>query len=317
VKPDRQSVVHQLYGIRIRTPWPVAGVPVREGSWDVEFVEGNAAMFANAAAHVPAGQAARWAQYAGLPDGSKYRRWNGLFEFLVAPDARRIHARTLASVHDEALLAYLLVDALSFSMVRLGWEPLHATAVLMPEGVVAFAGESGSGKSTLAALFVQAGAKLLTDDMLILTRALGGNWLAQPGPPRLKLYRKMARQILGSSTGVPMNSVTEKLIIRLATHQTTTVPGSLARLYCLDGRRGQSDGTPHVEQLSPARAFPLILAHTAGHYPSEPSRLERQLLFAGHLAREVPIKRLSYRRIAKQMVLVRDAVLADLGLDRV
>ena len=108
-------VVHHLYGIKIRTPWPVADVPGRAGGpWDVEFVEGGAETFAEAATYVPPSQADWWAQYAVLPDGSRYRRWTNLFEFLVPPDARRIQARALKDANQEAFQAYLLVDALSF-----------------------------------------------------------------------------------------------------------------------------------------------------------------------------------------------------------
>ena len=104
----------------------------------------------------------------GLPDGSGYRRWAGLFEFLVTSDARRVYARTFDDTH-EALLAYLLVDALSFSMVRLGREPLHATAIGTARGTAGFLGQSGDGKSTLAALFLRHGGALVADGMLVLT----------------------------------------------------------------------------------------------------------------------------------------------------
>src|SRR3954468_22899858 len=189
-------VVHRLYGIRIRTPWPVRGAPAYDERWDVEFSAGHDETLARAASFVPPDQNARWAQSAMLPDGSAYRRWNNLFEFLVTADARRIYARALSAVDQEAVLAYLLVDALSFSMVRLGREPLHATAVATDRGVLAFLGNSGDGKSTLAALLLRHGCTLVTDDMLVLARARG-RWLAQPGPPRLKLYRHMADHVLG------------------------------------------------------------------------------------------------------------------------
>src|SRR5262245_5652221 len=123
-------VVHNLYGLRIRTVWPVTGVAARHQPWDVELVEGNGETLAGAALYASAGQRSKWAQSAVLPDGSAYRRWTNLFEFLVTPDARQIQARLLGDLDDEAMLAYLLVDALSFSMVRLGREPLHATAVV-------------------------------------------------------------------------------------------------------------------------------------------------------------------------------------------
>src|SRR5262245_53291310 len=309
---QRRPVVHSLYGIRIRTPWPVAGVKAIDGPWDVEFIEGDASTLSDAASHVPREQSSNWAQYAALPDGSNYRRWKDLFEFLVTPDARLIHARTLSAVEDEAMLAYLLVDALSFSMVRLGWEPLHATAVATDRGVAAFLGHSGAGKSTLAASFVQRGDRLVTDDMLVVVHD-GHTWLAQPGPPRIKLYRDMAKRVLGSAErGVPMNTVTEKLIIPLGPEQAMTAPATVAGLYILNDDGSIASRTPTLERLSPARAFPRVLANTAAHYPAEPARLTRQLAFAARLVTDVPVKALAYSRTTDEMAHAREAVLADL-----
>jgi hypothetical protein len=312
VQPDG-PVVHDLYGIRIRTPWPVRGVPATDEAWDVEFVEGDTAMLADAAAHVSPEQRDRWAQYAVLADGSRYRRWSGLFEFLVTPDARCIHARALDHTNDEALLAYLLVDALSYTMVRLGREPLHATAVLTDRGVVAFVGDSGRGKSTLGALFVRHGCRLVTDDMLVLTHEREG-YLAHPGPPRIKLYRDIADRVFGdASGGVPMNPLTDKLIVPLTDEQAVRQPAAISALYLIRDHddRGRPP-RPFIRRLSPASAFPEILAATAGHYAFERERLTRQFEFVRRLVERVPIKTLSYPRDTDTMSSLRDAVLADL-----
>jgi len=313
IVPRHGTVVQSLYGIRIRTPWPVAGAPVIDEKWDVEFLEGDRDELAAAASCVPDNQSSNWAQSAVLPDGSQYRRWADLFEFLVTPDARQIQARTLAAaVHNEAVLAYLLVDALSFSMVRLGWEPLHATAVTTERGTAAFLGNSGAGKSTLAAAFVQSGARLVTDDMLILTRD-GSRWLAQPGPPRIKLYREMATRIFGADTdGIPMNAVTEKLIIPLDAGRAMAAPATAAALYILHEPGDDAAKDPMIQRLSPGRAFPALLAHTAAHYPSDADRLKRQLEFVGQLVTDVPVSALSYTRDAHGLCRVRHGVLADL-----
>ena len=45
---------------------------------------------------------------------------------------------------------------------------LHASAVEVEEGALAFAGASGQGKSTMAALFTSDGAPLIADDVLSL-----------------------------------------------------------------------------------------------------------------------------------------------------
>jgi len=306
-------VVQQLYGLRIRTPWPVRGLSAANGPWDVEFVANRPDVLARAASRVPDEQRNRWAQYAALPDGSAYRRWSNLFEFLVTADARHIYAQTLTDVDNEAMLAYLLVDALSFSMVRLGWEPLHATAVATDHGVVGFLGNSGDGKSTLAALLLQQRCKLVTDDMLVLVRDRE-TWLAQPGPPRLKLYRDMADHILGVAPGrIAMNPDTTKLIVPLDTDDCTAEPHPLRALYVLRSVGEDRSSALRIEQLSPAAAFPRVLAHTAGHYPSEIARLQRQFQFTTTLVREIPVKTLSYPREKAEMARLRDAVLADLS----
>jgi hypothetical protein len=306
-------VVQQLYGLRIRTPWPVRGLSAGNGPWDVEFVANRPDVLARAASRVPDEQRNRWAQYAALPDGSAYRRWSNLFEFLVTADARHIYAQTLTDVDNEAMLAYLLVDALSFSMVRLGWEPLHATAVATDHGVVGFLGNSGDGKSTLAALLLQQRCKLVTDDMLVLVRDRE-TWLAQPGPPRLKLYRDMADHILGVAPGrIAMNPDTTKLIVPLDTDDCTAEPHPLRALYVLRSVGEDRSSALRIEQLSPAAAFPRVLAHTAGHYPSEIARLQRQFEFTTTLVREIPVKTLSYPREKAEMARLRDAVLADLS----
>jgi len=56
-----------------------------------------------------------------------------------------------------------------------------------------------------------------------------------------------------------------------------------------------------------------VLAHTAGHYPSEIARLQRQFEFTTTLVREIPVKTLSYPREKAEMARLRDAVLADLS----
>lgn len=306
-------VVQALYGIRIRTPWPIRGVAVCDGDWDVEFVANQPDALDRAAEYVADEQKTRWAQYAALPDGSAYRRWSNLFDFLVTADARRIYARAVSGVENEAMLAYLLVDALSFSMVRLGWEPLHATAVLTDHGVIAFLGNSGDGKSTLAALLVRHGCKLVTDDMLVLARD-DGRWLAQPGPPRLKLDRAMADYLLGSMRDrVGMNPDTTKMIIALDSWRCTIDAHALRAAYILSEEADAQPGGPVIQELPPAAAFPRLLAHTAGHYPSEKARLRRQFEFVTTMVREIAIKRLSYRRDAAQMADLKDAVLADVA----
>ena len=310
-----ESVVHQLYGIRIRTPWPLPYAARKaDVAWDVEFVAGDPEVLAQASKFVPASERSSWYQRAILPDGSYYCRWVDLLEFLVSANGRRIEARFLKYAAEEAFQAYLLVQGLSFSMVHMGREPLHATAVLTDHGLVAFMGESGRGKSTLGALFVEAGFPLLTDDLLVLAPTDGG-FLAHPGPPRIKLYRKIAVQIFGAAyQGVPMNPATEKLIIPLTARQSVTEPQVLRALYQIcDARTGGRRRSPFIRRVSPPRAFTKILEATMNGWAGDSERPKQMFEFATDLVQTVPIKTISYPRNRDEMWRVRDAVLEDLA----
>lgn len=65
--------------------------------------------------------------------------------------------------------------------------PLHACAVEIDGGAVAFAGASGAGKSTLAAAFHRRGFRLLADDVTPIDFA-GGTVRFLPGLRRIRLW---------------------------------------------------------------------------------------------------------------------------------
>ena len=159
-----------LYGISLRSEWPL---PYANGTDPVlplvELLERPGAFFSAASSEADRqAPGSQWAHYAALPDGAEYLRWTGLFEFLVSPDGRQISGRPLPGATPEAFHTYLLGQVLSHTLIKLGFEPLHATVVAVDGQAVGFLGDTGRGKSTLAAAFLSAGARLLTDDLLVL-----------------------------------------------------------------------------------------------------------------------------------------------------
>src|SRR5213080_1250086 len=150
-----------------------------------------------------------------LADGSSYVRWDTVGEFLVSPDGLQVRCRQFDLASTESFQVYLLGQALSFALVNRGFEPIHATVVVVNGEAVVFLGDSGFGKSTLAAPFVSAGYPVLTDDLLILQPGTD-RVLAYPGPARIKLFPKAARRFLrDAASGIRMNPDTEKLILPL------------------------------------------------------------------------------------------------------
>lgn len=84
---------------------------------------------------------------------------------------------------------FLLGSAMGALLHQRGMLPLHANAIEIGGRAISFAGRSGSGKSTLAAAFHDRGHRLLADDICVVTVTPEGAFEAQPGIPRVRLWR--------------------------------------------------------------------------------------------------------------------------------
>jgi len=257
-----------------------------------------------------------WYRFAFLQDGSTYVRWETVGEFLVAADGRRITCRPAGESSDESFQVYMLGQALSFALVKQGFEPLHATVVVVDEQAVAFLGGNAFGKSSLAACFLEAGYRLLTDDLLVLQES-SSEILAYPGPPRLKLFPKIAGRFLGPmGNRVHMNADTEKLILPLDEHRRWDSPVSLKAVYALVAPRDacRKPGVS-IERLSPGEAFVELVKGTFNRRLVGPRRLERQFDAMAGLADRMSVQKLTYPRAIDRLQEVRGMVLADLARD--
>jgi hypothetical protein len=204
----------------------------------------------------------------------------------------------------------LLGQALSFALIKGGFEPLHGTAVVVEGEAIVFLGDSGFGKSTLAASFLDAGSLLLTDDLLLLSQTEQG-LNAYPGPSRIKLFPDTARRFFGSCVNsVPMNAETNKHVFPLETARRCEKPVPLRAVYVL--------APPHemrrrirIETLPVREAFLALVANTFNGLISDSDRLQRQVAEATRLIRAVPVRKLSHPRSLARLNEVREAVLAD------
>jgi hypothetical protein len=247
-----------------------------------------------------------------FPDGSSYVRWDNIGEVLISKNGRSVICRALGQITSESFHVYLLGQAFSFALVKNGFEPLHATAVVIAGQAIAFLGDCGFGKSTLAAAFLQAGDRLLTDDLLVLGKTAQALF-AYPGPPRIKLFPRMARRFLGeNASGVPLNPKTQKLIIPLDDSRVCADAVPLAMIYVLAPPDEVAGRDIRIVSISQREAFVTLLASAFNYVISDPERLRRQFEAAQALANTRIVRRLSYPRSLECLPLVREAILSDL-----
>lgn len=312
VSERRPLRTYRVYGLSLRSrgvlPCPEGVGPALA---EIELVDAPAALFGKVVAQPNDGD---WFHYRRLSDGSNYLRWSGLFEFLVSPDGRRIACHALDQASREAFHTYLLGQVLSFALLEHGIEPLHSTAVVVDGEAVGFIGDCGYGKSSLGAAFLQAGHRLLTDDLLVVKEERNG-FLAYPGLPRIKLFPHIARRLFGGRlTGAPMNNFTPKLVIPLKQNRMARLGAvPLKAIYVLRPP-GESprNGRISIRVLSPRRAFLELVKNTFNPVIVEPWRLKRQFALAAQLTSRVPVKSLSFPRSLARLAAVREAIRSDL-----
>jgi hypothetical protein len=231
-----------------------------------------------------------WIDHAVLADGDLYMKVADIFQAVISADGRRIACRKLGDTDDRTFEANLMNFALAAALTLQGEEILHATVVELDGRAVGFVGSSGAGKSTLAAALLQAGARLVTDDMLRLDFA-DGVPLAHAGPCRLKLFEEVAARFLpGLVSDGSFNGLTGKLMLWPCERPPSPLP--LAALFVL----GDAAEDVTATRLAGLSLIKAVIAATMNLRYQAPDRLARHMKFAERLGRVLPVYELAYPR---------------------
>lgn len=190
----------------------------------------------------------------------------GAGAFEISADGSAIAWTEREAVESDLLVEFLVGPALSLALALRGVFGLHASAVVLQEGAVAFLGESGAGKSTLAAL-LDAGGRRLADDFLPVAWS-GGCLKAFSRFPQLKLAPE-AQPGLNHPEELPLRAVYD-----------LSVPSAHA----------------HAHPLSTREAVLALVRHTVGARLFGPDLLAAHLAFCGQVAKSLPVASLSYPR---------------------
>lgn len=106
----------------------------------------------------------------------------------------RITIDRAPGVSDGRLRVFLLGGALGLLLNQRGLLVLHASAMMVAGGAIAFLGDSGEGKSTMAGAMYRSGYPVLADDMVAVDTS-GAQPTIIPGSPRIKLWSEAAARL--------------------------------------------------------------------------------------------------------------------------
>jgi hypothetical protein len=161
---------------------------------------------------------------------------------------------------------------LPLALQALGQEVLHASAVAVEAGAVAFCAESGTGKSTVAYALARRGHPSCADDAV----AIG---LGRRGPELIPLPFALR---LRSASAAYYGEDAQPLEVQ---HPVARRP--LAAI-CVLQRLDEGIG---IRRLGRAEAFPALLAHAYSFGLNDERRRRRMMQHYLSLASEVPVFR--------------------------
>jgi hypothetical protein len=203
--------------------------------------------------------------YFCLAPGEAFFYWDGVGAFLVR-HGQEIIVDPLLGVSEDIIRLPLLGMVLSAVLQQRGILGLHASAIALHGGAVAFLGHKGQGKSTIATTFYARGHALVGDDLVAMDVNDLGHPMVLPGFPQLKLMPEAVIAALGDDpTQLRQLAAGYEKRARIATTGFSLARLPLKRLYILE--EGE---TLAIEPLRPQDA----LLHVLGQ--SYPARIFRQ-----------------------------------------
>src|SRR5229473_1307322 len=158
-----ETTFYRLAGLRIVSEFPLFGIQTcdDEAAGRGEILIRRASISERLAS---ATATFRDQQYIGRYNGRDVLLdFPGVGRFLVR-DGKEILVDPAPASEEGEVRAYLVSTAFGVLFHQRGIMPLHASAIYLADGCVAFVGDSGAGKSTLAAALAQRGHEVITDD---------------------------------------------------------------------------------------------------------------------------------------------------------
>ena len=243
-------------------------------------------------------------------------RFSQLADFFLSNDGQETECLPCPSMPLMTIRHLFLDQIVPIILSLQGKLVLHASAVLTPDGAVAFIGATGWGKSTLASSFSETGSAVLTDDCLLL-REEPGQVTAIPSYPGLRLWPETVNTIFGAHKSLAeVAHYSEKRRL----NQSVGIlfcsgPTPLRRIYFLAPLEVPGETvTINIDAVSPRYAFMELVKHRYLVDITDRFRLRQEFERLSRIAALPLFYRLTFPRDFSMLRNVQQAVLENLRL---
>ena len=212
-------------------------------------------------------------------DDRRWIEWKDLGTFAFSLGSTMVHAWPAPGI-DRAAIADAFARVLQPIILQaLGWQALHASAVMGTEGAIAFCGVGRSGKSTLAYALGHDGFTQIADDAVVIET--GGDGIVMHRLPFAPGLRQPSRQHFAERPPTPLPSPTLPDQVRLRAAFVLRQDDTLTR-----------PETP--ERIPPVQAFSALVTHARCFDESDPGHVRRLVADYLQVAESIPVFALGY-----------------------
>lgn len=227
----------------------------------------------------------RWYLAVRTRDGYRLR-FRDAGEFILSEDLAQVRWIPQADGRPEIMPVLFAGTVLAFALTLRGHLVLHASAVADGGRVLAFVGQSGRGKSTLAALMAAEGARVVTDDLLLVDVAGAEGVRCRGHGGELRL-RSSAQPLATAFGGRAQSRTTADGRLSLLARDVESAWADLGAVVVPSPTRQASALEIHRLPASTALLWLLRFPRVHGLRPADV--LQRQFELLGELARRVPV----------------------------
>ncbi|WP_216351284.1 hypothetical protein [Leptolyngbya sp. 'hensonii'] len=297
---------YSVYGLYLQSNQPVPGLEAVPGVPRVDVrveLAQNATMAIEAVEFASPINQNSWRF--NYPDGTK---------FIVDAEGTAIWATWINPMTLEDTATYLLGPILGFLLRLRGVICLHASAVVMGQGVAVFVGPAGAGKSTTAALFAHQGDPILSDDVVALLPQEEAFWV-QPAYPYLRLWPSSVQLLYGAPDVLPpLTPNWEKCYLALTQtdYRFQQDPLPLRVIYLLRPRRDDLMA-PEIQPVAAAAALVDLIANTYGNSLLDKPMRAMEFQGLSRLVTQIPVRCLTAQADPPDLFQLCDAVRADVA----
>lgn len=248
-------------------------------------------------------------------EGGYLLRFNELADFTIDRIGSEIVCMPRPGIPEDTIQHLLLDQVIPLVINLRGGEALHASAILTPHGVVAFAGPAGSGKSTITGSLMKMRYPFVSDDCLTLQEK-GQDIYAIPAYPGLRLWDDAQEHLFGENGNKKsVAHYTSKLRVDIEEkpENYATEPKPFTRLYdIINSPETDETSDTMIEKLSPRDSFMALVRCAFRLDITDQQMLARQFQFLKRVTSTISVRRLSFPRNFRFLPEVQKAILNDL-----